>query len=193
MLSHDRRHTRLDSENENCVCDILTLNHSSAYLIAVVFSLIKRGKKRAFDFVSLFPARYVGQSCCVHRDSEMFHSVSSSSLSWSDSDDLLYPFASTEARRLYWTGRLRVSIDLLQSQSQLDLLGSPYLSLRHRSRSLFNISQDGPSRQEAKESFSIDLKRRPLRQSKVIKRQGQRSRSYGAISILPGDWWVRSA
>lgn len=90
----------------------------------------------------------------------------------------------SEARRLYWAGRLRVSIDLLlmkNHQSQLDLVvpssyTPAYPLLQHRSRSLFNILQDDrpPAEQlVAKEDgqlFDMEPKRsnrRPPQQSKV--------------------------
>lgn len=125
------------------------------------------------------------QSCRVRSDSEMADCQSCTSTSSSDSDDLLYPFASSEARRLYWAGRLHVSINLLAShRSQLDLLSSaPYPSVRHRSRSLFNIlAEPRPLRDSNKESsngssFFIDPERLAQlgRQTKVINRAKSRT------------------
>ncbi|KAI9563235.1 hypothetical protein GHT06_010693 [Daphnia sinensis] len=101
-------------------------------------------------------------------------------------ENLLYSLGSeSEARRLYWAGRLRVSIDWLlmkNHQSQLDLVvlppshPTPYPPLQHRSRSLFNILQDdGPPAQQfvAKEDgqlFAMEPKRsRPPQPTKKKK------------------------
>ena len=146
------------------MCDIFTPSSTRA---SIVFSRFgRRIKKLGFPAVVTSTLLELdGQSCCAHRDREMLNSVSSSSSSSLNSDDLLYPFHSTEAHRLYWAGRLRLSIDLLNSQSQLDLVGSPYPSLRHRSRSLFNISQDRPpprpTHPKEKQTFSNGPKRPP--------------------------------
>ncbi|KAK4025970.1 hypothetical protein OUZ56_015001 [Daphnia magna] len=102
-------------------------------------------------------------------------------------ESLLCPFVcESEARRLYWAGRLRVSIDLLQMknhQSQLDLVmlppsyPTPHPLLHHRSRSLFNILQDDrpPAQQfvaneEGQLFFAMEPKRssrRPPQPTKV--------------------------
>lgn len=124
--------------------------------------------------VDVFPAFCVWsdlelrQSCRVRSDREMVNSECSSE----SDDDLLYPFASSEARRLYWAGRLHVSINLLASQSQLDLLrDSPHPTLQHRSRSLFNILQERNLKEWKDDECSsfVESKWPPLRQqTKVI-------------------------
>lgn len=102
-------------------------------------------------------------------------------------ESLLCPFVcESEARRLYWAGRLRVSIDLLlmkNHQSQLDLVmlppsyPTPHPLLHHRTRSLFNILQDDrpPAQQfvaneEGQLFFAMEPKRssrRPPQPTKV--------------------------
>jgi len=109
--------------------------------------------------------------------------------SFSSSTDIsdqvvLYPFDSnSEAQRLYWAGRLRVSIDLLlmkNHQSQLDLVLPPYQSLRHRSRSLFNILQDDqpPATQVVSEEehrlFAVNPKRPNRRPPQLVTKVGNK-------------------
>jgi hypothetical protein len=110
--------------------------------------------------------------------------------SFSSSTDIggqvvLYQFDSNfEAQRLYWAGRLRVSIDLLlmkNHQSQLDLVRPPYQSLHHRSRSLFNILQDDrpPAIQVASKEehsfFAVNPKRPNRRPPQLVTKVGNKN------------------
>lgn len=116
-----------------------------------------------------------------------------SSSSFSSSTDIdgqeiaVYPFDSnSEAHRLYWAGRLRVSIDLLlmkNHQSQLDLVLPPYPSLSHshRSRSLFNILQDDrpPTTRVVSEEeprfIAVDPKRPNRRPLQLVTKVGNKN------------------
>lgn len=165
----------LDWTRSRFPCDILTLSHSSEWIVFSSWGwrriqqpyISLKIKKENCGFRQLHRPFFCSQSCSVHRDREMLNSVRSSLSSNSsslDSDDWLYTFNSNEARRLYWAGRLRVSIDLPTAQSQLDLVAgpppAPYPSTTLRSKSLYNISMHPMHRVEPKEeeqhrSFSV--------------------------------------
>ena len=106
-----------------------------------------------------------------------------------DGQVVLYPLdTNSETHRLYWAGRLRVSIDLLlmkNHQSQLDLVLPPYPSLGHRSRSLFNILQDDrPPRtqlvsEEEHRFFPVDPKRPNRRPPQLVTKVGNKKTPKG--------------
>lgn len=127
------------------------------------------------------------------------------SSSFSSSTDIdgqeiaVYPFDSnSEVHRLYWAGRLRVSIDLLlmkNHQSQLDLVLPPYPSLSpsHRSRSLFNILQDDrpPTTRVVTEEeprfIAVDPKRPSRWPLQLVTKVGNKNPSKGAMLRGPAE------